>query len=331
MVDNEEFFTDEDLEMGGDGVPSTDAQPQEEGQAQQQTEQDYDESLAQEQQQQADVIDSEPKEQEEQPEQPDEKWDGKVPLRELKAEREKRQELEQKFQVLTERTSAMLARQQYLQSQGNVQQAAGAVPQQQEQQYQQPQVTPYEEDPLENHQDRLRQLEGDVNAYKQQQQGQQQYNQRVNQVMQAVQPLAQEYVQQNPEAVEAIKYLRDSRVKEMTLQGVPEHQAHQQVDHEEFQVMEMALSNGQHPMQIAHEMAKARGFAPAQKEKPVENPQQNFDTVKKGQQRAQSLSTMGNSGQSTAMSVEDILAMQPDEWGKLLKSGKLDEMMRNDR
>lgn len=132
----------------------------------------------------------------------------------------------------------------------------------------------------------------------------------------AVRAKSAEYVQAVPEAEHAIDFLKKSRVDEYKAMGMSQTEAHQRMLRDEMDLSAWALQNGDNPAEVAHNMAKARGFVA---------PQKKLDMQKDGQGASMPSGGGGKSGGLPSydtllkMSSEDFAkATSGDGWAKLM-------------
>jgi len=137
------------------------------------------------------------------------------------------------------------------------------------------------------------------------------------------------YVQQNPDYYQALHHLRQTRARELQVWGMSPSAIGDQLKHEENQLLARAAQERRNPAEMAHALAKQRGYGaappppqPPQPGKPVAaNPQAyvDLDRIAAGQQQSGTLSTVGGSA-ATGSDLEpgEILRMSDGEFANYI-------------
>ena len=161
----------------------------------------------------------------------------------------------------------------------------------------------------------------------------QQAQQFQGQVMNAWSQRARQAAQQSPEFADAYRFATTSRFRELIASGVPEHQARQQAQRDEFNFVAQSMQQGRDPAQSLMAIAQARGWQPkpasgepAQAAPAAANAQQNtpaqpqrLDTVAKGMQANKSLSGVGSSTSGRgSLGAKDLAEMSDDDFAAFL-------------
>lgn len=141
---------------------------------------------------------------------------------------------------------------------------------------------------------------------------QQQYNNFVA----TVRAKNDEYVKERPDANDAINFLKSNRVEEYKAMGMSAQEATQRMLHDEVQLSQWALQNGENPAAVACRMAESRGYTA---------PEKKLEMQAKGQKA--SMPSGGGKGGGLP-SLDALLQMdskdfqkatEGDNWAKLMK------------
>ena len=125
-----------------------------------------------------------------------------------------------------------------------------------------------------------------------------------------------QFTQRQPDAPEAIAFLKSRKAAEYVAAGMTESQAIQAVRTDEWNLCVSALNQGENPAEKAYEIAKALGYTPAQEKLAMQ---------KQGQQAA---SPKGGSGMGGGkLSLEALLKLSPDEFAANTKGDKWRKLM----
>lgn len=230
-----------------------------------------------------------------------------VPHGAFHAEREERKKAQARLREM-EQQNAQLVRQQ----QEILQRLT--TPQQPQQQ-----ITPYEQDPLLNIKQTTELTAQQVHEMRQKSENDRAESVRREQFgnfVNTVRAQAQEYAAEQPDANDAIGFLKQSRVNEYKAMGMGQQEAVQRMLKDEMDLAAWALQQGENPAKVARDMAISRGFV---------SPKQKLEMQREGQ--GASLPTGG--GKSGGLpSLESLLKMDSkdfakatsgDNWEKLLK------------
>lgn len=134
---------------------------------------------------------------------------------------------------------------------------------------------------------------------------------------------AREFEQDNPDFVDAYKFMLQSRISELEAIGYPTDQARAVATNNEAEVVAMALNQGANPAERIYALAKARGYRKVEKKDPGEK----IETIAKGQKASRSLSSVAGSP-SKPNSLEALLDMSDDEFDAATKDGNWEKIWR---
>ena len=154
----------------------------------------------------------------------------------------------------------------------------------------------------------------------QQQQAQQRMAELQQAQVQAVVSRAQqdnaEFLKEQPDANEAINFLKTSRVRQYEAMGLPRQQALAQMQRDEWQLVTHAYQNGDNPARVAYEMAAAAGYV---------SPKQKMQMRTEGQKTA---APSGQGGQPGGLpSYETLLNMDSKSFRDATKGDKWRKLM----
>jgi hypothetical protein len=220
------------------------------------------------------------------------KEEKKVNLGALHEERAKRKELESKMAVMEDKFK------QLVQNLNPNQEAK---------------LPGVEDDPVTNFDQRIAQAEQYIKQSQEQQQAQYQHQQVVN----AYQAQAAEYVKETPDFNDAYSYVLQGRLSELDAFGVTKEQALQVVQQEEYEVALKSLQDGVNPAERIYKIAQLRGYKKAEAK-----PEQKKDlaVIEKGQKTAK---VSGSATPEGELSLEALAEMDDaafeDAWKKLEK------------
>lgn len=150
-------------------------------------------------------------------------------------------------------------------------------------------------------------------TFEQQQQAQ---RQQFDGFVAEVRSRAGEYVKANPEAEGAIDFLKQSRVEEYKAMGMSHAEANQRMLKDELDLSAWALQNGDNPAEVAHNMARARGYVASKQKLEMQKAGQGASTPSGGggksggQPSYDALLKMSNA--------EFAKATEGDAWAKLM-------------
>lgn len=130
------------------------------------------------------------------------------------------------------------------------------------------------------------------------------------------------FAQQAPDYQQAVSYLHNLRVKELTAMGTPQEDATVQSARELKELAFHTAVRGGNPAEHAYQWAKARGYST----KPAApSPADQLQMAQRGVAAATSL---GNgAGTSGSLNARELLAMTDDEFEAATKGGKWAKMM----
>lgn len=155
------------------------------------------------------------------------------------------------------------------------------------------------------------------------------------QVMSAWSQRARQAAQESPEFADAYRFATTSRYRELIASGVPENQARQQAQRDEFNFVAQSMQQGRDPAQSMIAIAQARGWqpkpavsgetqaapspaAPTEQQNTPAQPQR-LDTVAKGMQANKSLSGVGSSTSGRgSLGAKDLAEMSDDDFAAFL-------------
>jgi len=224
----------------------------------------------------------------------------KVPLHELKEERQKRQRAEQDLSTLMERTNVLLSQ---------IQQVTAPAPEQPPDRFEDPVgYLQWQNDQL------LQRLEA------QQQRGQE-YMQTQAQEQEALRfwndynQTINDYATKVPDFKAAADFLAQSRRSELAAMGVTDPGQQDQIMWQDsFAIAAQAKQTGQNHAEIFYNLAKQRGYQGAAPPPPVKQQPKSLDTVKRGQEAAQSLTNVGGTGGDYELTAEALISMSEEEF-----------------
>lgn len=122
-----------------------------------------------------------------------------------------------------------------------------------------------------------------------------------------------EFQTENPDYHDAVKYLNEFRVRELTVLGLSPEQAREKSGRELMQAAFEFAQAGRNPAEIAYNLAKARGYA-----KPAAPATSKFDTQRQGVQASKSLGSGG--APSNQLTAQQLLSMSDEEFSEAVGS-----------
>jgi hypothetical protein len=194
-------------------------------------------------------------------------------------------------------------------------------------------VPAYEEDPLENINQRLAQAEQERQQYQQQLMAQHQEQQFISHYANA----AQEFEKTEPNFKAAYNHLIDSRYRELTAYGFSPEEANKTIADEEKWMVGAAFNKGQNPAAQLFNLAKMRGYNPnpaAPATPQLDNNRQKLENIERGQNLNKSVTGGKIAGQDLTEEVlSDIDSYNPFEniRGKTTLDVLFDNMAKNAR
>ena len=134
------------------------------------------------------------------------------------------------------------------------------------------------------------------------------------------------YVRANPDYYTALNHLRQTRARELQVWGMTPSAIGAQLVHEENQLLARAAAERRNPAEMAHALAKQRGYsqqpqAPKPGAPPPGSSEVDLNRIAAGQRQAGSLSDVGGgSGRDTGdIEIEDLLKMNDKEFGAFIE------------
>lgn len=298
---------------GANGIPTGDAPAEKESDTEAEAGEDEAELEASDDNQTEDKSDSdtEPEAEEEAPK----KRDGRVPLRKLRAEEDRRKEVERQVDELREKFSRADER---LRMFYESQQRQAPVEQEKEASPPDPTVDP------------IGAIEWQRQQIEQQRQWQEQQF-RVQQEQAAIQQIDNGYRQawgqfanQQPDAMDAYQHFLKATAAVLRAQGFTKEQADAHVENEERKIAIAAFRSNVNPAEIIYREALEMGYTPKQAERIVnqeEAARKAEEDVARRQKAApasKSMSSAGGSRSGSAPTVSEIADMSEDEFAEWL-------------
>jgi len=236
---------------------------------------------------------------------------GRVPLRKLREEEDRRKNVETERDTLKEQFARADERLRLL------------FQSQQQEQTREPPPPDKNQDPLgfmEWQQSQIERLAREQHA---QQQSYQQQAQ-INAVDTAYKQAWGTFANKTPDALDAYQHFVTVTAGYLEMQGVPSDKINALVENEERKITVAAMQRGMNPAELIYEKAKAFGFQP----KPVVTQQQKNDEAaqkaeadierrQKGAAAAKSLSTAGGTRGGQSVTALDLASMSDDEFAEV--------------
>jgi hypothetical protein len=228
-----------------------------------------------------------------------------VPVGAMHEERAKRREATQRAQAAEQQAEQY--KRQMLELMARMQQPA------------QPQIDP--NDTLAVTQHTVQQTAAEVKALReaserQAQETQQQEN--VRRFVADVQAKEQEFLKEQPDGVEGVKFLKESRLNEYKAGGLSHAEASQRMLHDERELVIWAMRNGENPAKVAFDIAVARGYV---------SPAKKLEMQKNGQ--GASMPSGGSGKAGGAPSLEALLKMDSAEFAKATAGDKWEKLLKH--
>lgn len=243
---------------------------------------------------------------------------GFVPQQALHEERERRKEYQRQVAQVQQEAAQ---RQALLES--RFQQIQEAIAAQSA-----PKAPDYDSDPLGNVKHTLDSTQAELKKLRehQEQEYKRQYEdyqrqQYAAKVAQAVTQAESEYVQENPDYLDAVKHLKTIRAQQLEALGMDPNSIMSYVQNEAFQVAEAALQRGQSPAEVAFKMAVASGW---KKQEVKPDAETKIETLQKGSKAAQSLGSGGVPKGN--LSIQALAEMNDSEFKEAIKSGAWEKL-----
>src|SRR5215475_11217134 len=137
------------------------------------------------------------------------------------------------------------------------------------------------------------------------------------------------YAQRVPDYYEALNHLRRARANELQVWGMSPSAIGQQLVHEENQLLARAAAERRNPAEMAHQLARQRGYMPkapagGQPQPPTNGTSRqevDLNRIEAGQRQSGSLSQIsGNQGRDVGeIEIEDLLKMSDQEFGAFIE------------
>lgn len=144
---------------------------------------------------------------------------------------------------------------------------------------------------------------------------------QINQLAARVTTSEAEFVREAPDYQDAIRHLAELRIRELQTLGVDEYSAKAQSARELQEFAFVNASQGKNPAQIAYQLAKVRGYTPAN----AVNAEQKMAMQQKGAQASRSLG--GGGSKAAGLSAQALLSMSDDEFAEATKGGNWAKLM----
>lgn len=236
------------------------------------------------------------------------KKDGRVPLRKLMAEEERRKNAERELAETRERFSRADERLNTL----------AQLMQQRQTQHEPEQPPDPNQDPI-GAIEFQRQQNARLEQQFQQQQRAIQEQQALQQIDNGYKRAWSSFASETPDAIDAYTHWTGALNAFFGAAGVPEAQREQMIIGEERRLAYVAQQSGQNPAQVIYNLAKQFGYTPkaATDQAPGETAQRKVDMRAKGQAAAKSLSNAGGQRGSGLPSMEEIAGMSDEEFMEL--------------
>jgi hypothetical protein len=187
-----------------------------------------------------------------------------------------------------------------------------------------PEAPAWDENPAEHLRHQLSQVTQQTQATQAQIEQWQQAQQRqamVQQLATRVNAAESEFMAQAPDYNDAVTFLRDRRVAELTVLGLEETAARTQSARELSEAALYFAQQGRNAAEIAYSLAKAKGYTP-RNQHPTD--QQKFETQAKGA-TARSLGSGGPAKNN--LTAAQLLAMSDDEFAEATSGNKWQKLV----
>jgi len=142
--------------------------------------------------------------------------------------------------------------------------------------------------------------------------------QQVEAFVSHVHSMNEEFTKEQPDANDAINFLKSARVDEYKAMGMSHAEATQRMLHDELQLVQWAVGNGENPAKVAFDMAKARGYVSGQKK---------LEMQRQGQQASLPTNASGRSGGK--LSLESLAKMSGKDFAEATKGDAWEKLMRS--
>ena len=176
----------------------------------------------------------------------------------------------------------------------------------------------YEEDPIGHLREQQEQMQAKMTAHETNAQQQQAQLQEVQQLQSTINTQVNEFVKDNPDYDQALSFMTERRMQDLTSLGITDPVQQQQIiNTEAWNIAQTALQNNKNPAEVVYSMANSWGYQKAAGQAGKTELEQKVDTINKGQQEAQTLSDAGGAPDSTGLSLADIESMSDEDFDKL--------------
>lgn len=128
---------------------------------------------------------------------------------------------------------------------------------------------------------------------------------------------AEAFTKEQPDANDGINFLKKSRVEEYKAMGMTGQEAQQRMLHDELQLSQWAMGNGENPAQVAYNMAIARGYVA---------PDKKLDMQSRGQGASMPAGSGGKGGSTP--SLEALLKMDSKDFAKATSGDNWEKLMK---
>ena len=175
----------------------------------------------------------------------------------------------------------------------------------------------YEEDPIGYLREQQEKLQETVQQTTSQREREQTQLREVQELQSTINAQVNSFVKDNPDYEQALQFMSERRIQDLTALGITDPQTQQQIiNTEAWNIAQTSLQNNKNPAEVVYTMAKSWGYNAAGKagKTDLEN---KVDTIEKGQQESKTLSDAGGAAESTGLSLADIETMSDEEFDKL--------------
>lgn len=181
-----------------------------------------------------------------------------------------------------------------------------------------------EEDPFGYYQHQLEELNKVVKNQQEYLRQQHQYEEEVkefNQLKSKYENSALEFIEQQPDFMDAYKFLEKSRINEYMALGKSRQQAAAMLQQDELYIAAEAFAEEESPAERIYNFAIARGYNPDSNK--TAKPAKSLDNVEKGLKKAKSLGTSGASNINSALdrgAIDDMNSAEFDNYFQRIKA-----------
>lgn len=248
--------------------------------------------------------------------QPKKKDNGRVPLRKLRAEEDRRKEVERQYEELREKFTRGDERLRMIMEAQQAQQVRQQAPEK-------------ELSPPDPHTDPIRAIEWQQQQIEAQRQWQeQQLNAQreaavIAQLDNGYRQAWGQFANNKPDAMNAYKHFVDVTSAYLEMQGIPQAKIDEMVANEERKIAYQAFQRGVNPAEMIYEKAQIMGYraASAQAEQPTDNliakkAEEDVARRQKAASASKSMSSAGGSRGGNLPSIEELANMSEDEFAE---------------